>query len=428
MPNNPVIAVIGVGTIGLVIVYHFGFKYPVIGFDNDRQRIDELNKGFDKHKMFDGSELSNLNITFTSNPDDIAKSNFYIIAVPTKFRKGKPDLSNLLNASEMLGRYLKKGDIVVYESTVYPGVTEEDCIPLLEKTSGLKSPTDFAVGYSPERINPGDKDHNLCSVKKIIAAQNQATLKTICEIYEDIIEAGVVPVSSIKIAESTKIVENTQRDVQISFFNEAALMLHKMGIDSKEVFSAMSTKWNYVPFLPGLVGGTCIGKDSNYLIYKSSQEGYYPNLVIAARHINDYMGKYIADQTIKHLLQKEINLLNARIAVCGITFKENYNDTENSRVFDIIKELQSFNTNVIVHDPIADDHLVKTKYGVNLTPWEQINEADAIIFAVSHQQYCTLSKDEIMNKLNKKAVIVDVKCIFNKNDFSTNKDLIYWQL
>lgn len=427
MACEAVIGIIGVGTIGLAIAYHFGLKNSVIGFDNDPERIKELKKGFDRHKMFTSEELAKSSILFTNTPEDIKKVTFYIVAVPTTFTDGKPNLSHLLKASETIGRYLKKDDIVVYESTVYPGVTEDECIPVLEKTSGLKSPTDFGVGYSPERINPGDKEHNLKSIKKIISGQNQTILERIGQVYEKVIEAGVVPVSTIKVAEATKIVENTQRDVEISFLNEAALILHQLGINSKEVFQAMSTKWNYVKVLPGLVGGSCIGKDSNYLIFKSEDAGYYPNVTIAARHTNDSVCKYIADQTTKLLSKKNINAPEARIGICGVTFKEDYNDTENSRVFDIINELKQTHKNLLIHDPIADAEDVKKKYDVNLVPWDKLNDLDAIIFAVSHHQYRSLTKDEILNKLKKKSVIIDIKNIFDKKDFPNN-NICYWQL
>ncbi|TAE01696.1 MAG: nucleotide sugar dehydrogenase, partial [Bacteroidetes bacterium] len=362
------IAVIGLGYVGLPLAVEFGKKYEVIGFDIKEKRIKELSQGIDLTLEVSESELKNIkNLRFSSDIEDLRKANIFIITVPTPIDQyKKPDLFPLISASTLVGKVLKKNDIVIYESTVYPGCTEEDCVPVLEKYSGLKFNKDFFCGYSPERINPGDKEHTLPKIKKVVSGSTPEIAQKVNELYSSIITAGTHLVSSIKVAEASKIIENSQRDLNIAFVNELALIFDKMNIDTTEVLIAAGTKWNFLPFRPGLVGGHCIGVDPYYLTHKAESLGYLPQVILAGRRINDNMGIYVAQKVIKLMIQKSHNIKESKILVLGMTFKENCPDIRNSRVIDVIKELQDFGAKVEVFDPWADAQEVKHEYGLDL--------------------------------------------------------------
>lgn len=406
------IAVIGLGYVGLPLAVEFGKKYEVIGFDIKEKRIKELSQGIDLTLEVSESELKNIkNLRFSSDIEDLRKANIFIITVPTPIDQyKKPDLFPLISASTLVGKVLKKNDIVIYESTVYPGCTEEDCVPVLEKNSGLKFNQDFFCGYSPERINPGDKEHTLPKIKKVVSGSTPEIAQKVNELYSSIITAGTHLVSSIKVAEASKIIENSQRDLNIAFVNELALIFDKMNIDTTEVLIAAGTKWNFLPFRPGLVGGHCIGVDPYYLTHKAESLGYLPQVILAGRRINDNMGIYVAQKVIKLMIQKSHNIKESKILVLGMTFKENCPDIRNSRVIDVIKELQDFGAKVEVFDPWADAQEVKHEYGLDLI--EKLDKKyDAIVLAVRHNQFLELNFDELRNS---KTVIYDIKSILNK--------------
>lgn len=423
-----VISIIGLGYVGLTTAIAFSQSYKVIAFDIDLPRIDELKKNHDRNEEIKSKDFANKNITFTANDSDLKEANIYFICVPTPLNKNKiPDLTNLLNASRLVGKYLKKNDIVVYESTVYPGATEEQCIPCLEEISKLKCGNDFFVGYSPERINPGDPEHTFQNIIKIVSATDSKTLLTLIEMYKTVITAGVFPVSSIKVAEACKVIENTQRDINIAFMNEIAIMLHSLNIDLGEVISAMKTKWNALSFSPGLVGGHCIGVNSYYLMYKANELGYYPDLIATSRKINESLSTFIVDQTIKKLINLDILIKKARIAVLGLTYKENCNDLRDTRVINIINELLTYNIKVFIHDPIADPVIAKKEYGIDLSSFESIKDVDAIIIAVAHNYYKQLAPQELIKKLNTHGIIMDIKEMLNPADFA-NSGVQIWRL
>lgn len=422
-----IISVIGLGYIGLYVAVGFAKKYKVIGFDIDSARIKTLKTDIDSNHEIHEKALKSVHIHYTNQLEDLKEANFHIVAVPTPIDRFKnPNLSALQNASQILGKIIKKGDIIVYESTVYPGATEEVCIPLLEKTSQMKCSKDFFVGYSPERINPSDKHHTLTNTPKIVSAKDPKTLKTILKVYQSVIKAKLYPVSCIQVAESAKLVENTQRDINIALINEIALILNNININTTEVLSAAETKWNFIACRPGLVGGHCIGFNSHLLAYKSEEYGYHPNLIHAARDINILMPKYIARETIKRLIKLNAKIKNARIGVLGFTYKEDCPDYRDTKVNVLIDELKSYQTHILVHDPLANHKGVKKDYDVNLTPWNEITQMDALIIAVSHQFYHTHEK-ALIGKLKGPKLIVDIKSMLNP-DFFKKKGIELWQI
>lgn len=418
------LSVIGLGYVGLPIALEFAKKIKVIGFDIKPERVELMKKGVDPSNELQPHDFKNTDIKFTSNPKDLKEASFHIIAVPTPTNNHNlPDLTPVLNASETVGRILKKGDYVVYESTVYPGCTEEDCIPVLEKFSGLKYIKDFKVGFSPERINPGDKKHSLTSIVKVTSGCDAESAENIAKIYEFIIKAGVHRASSIKVAESAKIIENTQRDINIAFMNELSIIFNRMGINTFEVLEAAGTKWNFLKFYPGLVGGHCIGVDPYYLSYKAKELGYHPQMIDSGRFVNDSMGRYIGKQAVKKIIASGRDLKGARALIMGITFKEDVTDIRNSKVVDVIKELIDFGISVDVVDPGADSEHVKEEYGFSLKS-KPSGLYDTIIIAVSHKEYLSLDEGYFSHFLTKSGIIVDVKGIFRDKI----KNYTYWSL
>jgi UDP-N-acetyl-D-glucosamine/UDP-N-acetyl-D-galactosamine dehydrogenase len=428
MKNNRKISVVGLGYVGLPMAVEFGKKQRVIAFDINIKRINELKVGKDNTLEIDSKELLAAELFFTSDPKELRQADFHIIAVPTPVNNAnQPDMRCVLSASRTVGEQLKKGDIVVYESTVYPGATEEECVPVLEKFSGLKCGVDFFVGYSPERINPGDKEHSFMNICKVVSGQNQETLEIVADVYSSVVKAGVYRASSIKVAEAAKVIENTQRDVNIALINELAVIFAKMNIDTQDVLAAAGTKWNFLPFKPGLVGGHCIGVDPYYLTYKANILGLHPEVILAGRRINDSMGKYIAEQIIKQMVALNKSINGATVAIAGLTFKENCHDIRNTKVIDIITELRNYHVNVLVHDPLADPHEVQNEYGIKLTDWAKIKDVDALVVAVAHKFYLDLAPQDIMCKLNKPALFVDIKSVFDKKIFTQNQVNV-WRL
>lgn len=409
------ISVIGLGYVGLPMAVAFGKKVPVIAFDINQKRISELKVGNDLTKEVVSADLKAANLTLTANAEDLKQADFHIVAVPTPINEAKqPDLRPLLGASKTVGQVLKKGDIVVFESTVYPGATEEDCVPVLEKESGLKCGQDFFVGYSPERINPGDKEHTFTKITKIVSGQTPEVLDIVASVYESVVEAGVYRASSIKVAEAAKVIENTQRDINIALVNELATIFNRLQIDTNEVLAAAGSKWNFLPFKPGLVGGHCIGVDPYYLTHKAERIGYHPQVILSGRRINDGMGKYIAEQTIKQIIKLGGPVREAKIAILGFTFKENCPDVRNTRVIDIIYELKEYTRNIVVCDPQADPDDVKHEYGIELSPLDEVKDATALIVAVAHDEFKQLSVEQLLGMMNHVKLLVDVKNTFDK--------------
>lgn len=419
------ISVIGLGYVGLPVAVAFGQVSNVIGFDINQGRIDELNNKIDKTGEVNSSELKATKINFTSDLIDLAKADFHIVAVPTPIDEAKkPDLIPLIAASKTVGAILKKNDIVVYESTVYPGATEEECASILEEVSGLECGKDFFLGYSPERINPGDKKHTFKTIKKVVSAQDDATLEIVAEVYSSVVDAGVFKAASIKVAEAAKVIENTQRDLNIALMNELAVLFKKMDIDTHDVLQAAGTKWNFLPFEPGLVGGHCIGVDPYYLTHKSESLGYTPQVILSGRKINDSMGKFITDSLIDNLKLTNKKLDNIVITILGITFKENVPDIRNSRVIDIINELRNYPVTIQVYDPCADAQDVKNEYQINLTEHEALQKSDAVIIAVPHDEFIANEWDGISNLLHPAGGIVyDVKSILERRNKPSNIEL-----
>ena len=410
MAHNRKIAVVGLGYVGLPVAVAFGKHARVIGFDVKPERIAELKGGHDSTREVEDGDLAKADILFTTDPKELKAADFHIVAVPTPVDEAKrPDLTPVIKASETVGAQLKAGDIVVYESTVYPGATEEDCVPVLERLSGLKAGLDFTVGFSPERINPGDHVHRFTTITKVVSGQDQRTLDIVAEVYASVVEAGVHRASSIKVAEAAKVIENTQRDLNIALVNELAVIFHQLGLDTVEVLEAAGTKWNFLPFRPGLVGGHCIGVDPYYLTYKAETIGYHPQVILAGRKINDGMGKYVAEQTIKRMILRGFSVSKEDVIVLGLTFKENCPDTRNSRVVDVIRELESFGARVFVHDPVADPREAEREYGIRLTPWEELPRAAAIVAAVAHRAFTQRPIEDIMTKMAPNGIYVDVK-------------------
>lgn len=422
------IAIVGLGYVGFSLAVAFGSKFHIIGYDKKASRIKELKNKFDRNKEFSAEELTNLKIKFTNKQEDLHPANFYIITVPTPVNESNiPDLSLLVDASKLVGRHLKKGDVVVYESTVYPGATEEVCAPILIQYSKLKYGIDFKVGYSPERINPGDKNHTLENTVKIVSGQDEETLDLLDSIYGLVVKAGIYRAPSIQVAEAAKVIENTQRDLNVSLINEISLIMHKLNIDTDEVLRAAQTKWNFLPYKPGLVGGHCIGIDPYYLAYKAQQAGYFPEVILSGRRTNNYMPKFLAESTIKNLIKLGTPIKHCRVLVLGITFKENCADVRNSRVFDLINELISYGVEVLLCDPIADPVTVREEYQLSLISWDEARDVDAIIFSVAHTQFLSLSIDEIKLKLNFRGLIIDVKSILDPKGF-LGSGIILWRL
>jgi len=409
------ICIIGLGYVGLPLAHAFSFKYDVIGFDIYQLRIDELKNAFDKTLELNEKQVQEAlknNIKFTSNTKDIQDCNIYIVTVPTPIDKNKrPDLTPLIRASETIGKVLKKDDIVIYESTVYPGATEEDCVPILEKFSNLKFNKDFYCGYSPERINPGDKEHTVTKILKVTAGSTPEIGKKVDELYASIITAGTHLAPTIKVAEAAKVIENSQRDINIAFVNELAIIFNKLGINTSDVLKAASTKWNFLPFKPGLVGGHCIGVDPYYLTHKAQQIGYNPEIILAGRRLNDNMGIYVANQVIKLMIKKGHKIEGSKVLVLGITFKENCPDIRNSRVIDVIEELQEFGCDISVYDSWADKEEVKEEYNIKLENIIKIEKYKAIVLAVAHDEFKTL---DLSNQDN--SVVYDIKSILDKFD------------
>ncbi|VVP59524.1 UDP-N-acetyl-D-glucosamine 6-dehydrogenase [Pseudomonas fluorescens] len=404
------ISVVGLGYVGLPVAVAFGKHGPVIGFDINESRLQELRAGQDRTNEVTGDELAQTQIEFTSKTDVLAQADFHIVAVPTPIDDAhQPDLTPVVKASETVGKALKKGDIVVYESTVYPGVTEDICVPILERISGLKCGTDFTVGYSPERINPGDKEHTFTKIKKVVSGQDAATLEIVADVYASVVTAGVYKAASIKVAEAAKVIENTQRDLNIALMNELALIFDRMGIDTLDVLEAAGTKWNFLKFKPGLVGGHCIGVDPYYLTHKAEKLGYIPQVILAGRRINDSMGAFIAQQTIKQMIHAGHPIAGAVVTVLGLTFKENCPDLRNSRVIDIIRELEDFGVKVQVFDPEAEPAEALHEYGVSLLKLDELQPAAAVVVAVAHETYARWTHDEYLKLMHNGPVVIDVK-------------------
>jgi len=418
------ISVIGLGYVGLPIAIEFSKHVPVIGFDIKEERIELMKKGIDPSKEVDSSAFQNLDLEFTAYPERLKDAAFHIIAVPTPIDEHNlPDLSPLLGACHSVGKILKKGDYVVFESTVYPGCTEEDCVPVLEQESGLKFPVDFKVGFSPERINPGDKVNTLTTIKKITSGCDAESAENIAKVYELIIKAGVHRASCIKVAEAAKIIENTQRDVNIALMNELSILFNKLGINTYDVLEAAGTKWNFLKFFPGLVGGHCIGVDPYYLVHKAKEIGYHTQIITAGRFVNDSMGGYVAKQTVKKIAAQDKNIRNAKVLVMGITFKENVSDIRNSKVVDLIRELESYKLLVDVIDYHADAKEVEHEYNLKLAT-KVDNDYDAIVVAVNHSDYQKLDENYFKSICPGRGVFIDVKGIFK----GKINDLVYWSL
>ena len=414
MSQSRIISVVGLGYVGLPVAVAFGKVRRTIGFDINQTRIKELCDGIDRTDEVTAEELAAADILFTDRIEDLKVANFHIVAVPTPIDEAnQPDLSLMCRASETVAAALKPGDIVVYESTVYPGVTEEECLPILERISGLKGGVDFKVGYSPERINPGDKEHTFTKILKVVSGQDAETLDVVADVYSSVVTAGVFRASSIKVAEAAKVIENTQRDLNIALMNELALIFDRMGIDTGEVLAAAGSKWNFLKFSPGLVGGHCIGVDPYYLTHKAEKLGYIPQVILAGRRINDGMGKFVAQRAVKEIIKAGHPVLGSVVTVLGLTFKENCPDLRNSKVIDIIKELQDYGMEVQVCDPLADHEEALHEYGVNLVPRSELKPAVAVVAAVAHSEYRDLSAAALIGMMVQNPVLVDVKGMFD---------------
>lgn len=418
------VAVIGLGYVGLPIALEFAKKVRVIGFDINEKRVEMMRNQIDPSGELIAEDFEGCDIHFTFKPDDLRAARFYIVAVPTPIDiHTQPDLKPLLSATHTVGKALKKGDYVVYESTVYPGCTEEDCVPILEAESGLKFGTEFKVGYSPERINPGDKEHTLTRITKVVSANDEEALDVVAGVYELVITAGVYKASSIKVAEAAKIIENTQRDLNIALMNELSMIFDRMHINTYEVLAAAGTKWNFLKFSPGLVGGHCIGVDPYYLTYKAKELEYDPRVILSGRHINDAMGAYVAKKTVQHLARMGKDIAKSRVLVMGATFKENVEDIRNSKVADVVNELKSFSVGVDVVDPYANSDELMHEYGFGLLD-KPIPPYDAVVVAVSHKPYTAMNESDLIQLTTPQALLVDIKGIFK----SKIKELQYWSL
>ena len=425
------LSLVGLGYVGMPIAVAFARKIKVVGFDLNEHKIEPYKSGIDPTNEVGNEVIKNTTVEFTADPTKLREAKFHIVAVPTPVNTDHtPDLTPVEGASRILGQNLTKGSVVVFESTVYPGVTEDICVPILEKESGLKCGVDFKIGYSPERINPGDKVHRLETITKIVSGMDEETLDTVAKVYELVVEAGVYRAESIKVAEAAKVIENSQRDINIAFMNELSMIFNKMGIDTKSVLEAAGTKWNFLKFAPGLVGGHCIGVDPYYLTYKAESLGYHSQIILSGRRINDDMGKYVAESLVKNLIKAEIPVQGARVAILGFTFKENCPDTRNTKVIDIYKELGEYGITPIVVDPAADADEAKRLYGITFETMDAVKDMDAVVIAVAHKQFLDCTKDQIngfFQPSNQKKVLMDIKGILNRKEYLSD-DYIYWRL
>jgi UDP-N-acetyl-D-galactosamine dehydrogenase len=425
----PTVAVVGLGYVGLPVAVAFGRQRPTIGYDLSKKRIENLRHHVDATGEVSTADLlESRQLRATSFPTELGEADFIIVAVPTPINAARqPDLSPLESASETVGRYMKPGAIVVYESTVYPGATEEVCVPILEKASGMRWRQDFHVGYSPERINPGDKTHTFTQILKVVSGDDAATLEKVAELYASVVKAGVYRASSIRVAEAAKVIENTQRDLNIAFVNELAIIFERIGLDTTEVLKAAGTKWNFLPFKPGLVGGHCIGVDPYYLTHKAELMGYHPEVILAGRRINDSMGSHIARKTVQQMIHAGRNIKGAKVNVLGLTFKEDVPDIRNSKVIDIIRELHEFGVETFVHDPQASPDDALHEYGVRLTDWDSLPAADALILAVAHRRYLEAPTEAILRKVVRAGCLIDIKSVLDAAAFR-KEGLRVWRL
>ena len=425
------LSLVGLGYVGMPIAVAFARKIKVVGFDLNEKKIELYKSGIDPTNEVGNDVLKNTKVDFTADPSKLKEAKFHIVAVPTPVNDDHtPDLTPVEGASRILGQNLTKGSVVVFESTVYPGVTEDICVPILEKESGLKCGVDFKIGYSPERINPGDKVHRLETITKIVSGMDEETLDTVAKVYELVVEAGVYRADSIKVAEAAKVIENSQRDINIAFMNELSIIFNKMGIDTKSVLEAAGTKWNFLKFQPGLVGGHCIGVDPYYLTYKAEELGYHSQIILSGRRINDDMGKYVAESMVKNLIKADIPVKGAKVAILGFTFKENCPDTRNTKVIDIYKELGEYGITPIVVDPAADADEAKRLYGITFDTMDAVKNMDAVIVAVAHKEFLSLDKEKIsafFDPNHSKKVFMDIKGLFDRKEYLT-EDYIYWRL
>ena len=427
--RNCIAAVIGLGYVGLPLAVEFGKGIRTIGFDLNEEKIDQLNKHVDVTGEVTKEEFEKaVHLEMTADPTDIKSADFIIVAVPTPIDAARqPDLRPLISASSIVGKNMKKGAVIVFESTVYPGATEEECVPILEKESGLAWKKDFHVGYSPERINPGDKEHTLTKITKVVSGDDTETLDAVAALYESIVVAGVHRTTSIKEAEAAKVIENVQRDLNIALINELSIVFDKLGIDTMNVLKAAGSKWNFLKFSPGLVGGHCIGVDPYYLTHKAELMGYHPEIILAGRRINDNMGKFIAEKTVKMMISADLHIKESRVGVLGLTFKENCPDLRNSRVPDIVKELSSYGIEVLVHDPLADPEEAKAFYGINLVSFEKLSELDAVVLTVSHEFYVEEGLESLAQKLVPGGCLIDVKSMFDQLEVAKH-NINFWRL
>lgn len=430
--GNEKISLVGLGYVGMPIAVAFAKKVKVVGFDLNSAKIDLYKSGIDPTNEVGNDVIKKSTVEFTADSSKLREAKFHIVAVPTPVNDDHtPDLTPVEGASRILGQNLTKGSIVVFESTVYPGVTEDVCVPILEKESGLKCGVDFKIGYSPERINPGDKVHRLETITKIVSGMDDETLDIVAKVYELVVEAGVYRADSIKVAEAAKVIENSQRDINIAFMNELSIIFNRMGIDTQSVLKAAGTKWNFLKFYPGLVGGHCIGVDPYYLTYKAEELGYHSQIILSGRRINDDMGKYVAESLVKNLIKADINVKNAKVGILGFTFKENCPDTRNTKIIDIYKELKEYGITSIVVDPAADADEAKRLYGIEFKDMTDIREMDAVIIAVSHEQFTTLTTEDIdafYSSDAEKKVLIDIKGILDRKIYDNKEDYIYWRL
>ena len=429
MNDETVVAIVGLGYVGLPLAVEFGKRFRTIGFDISARRIEALRRGADATGEATPEALRLAKrLELTSDPAALASADFVIVAVPTPVNAAhQPELGPLLGASETVGRHMKRGAVAIYESTVYPGATEDVCVPILERCSGLKWKHDFHVGYSPERINPGDRERTLPRITKVVSGDDQATLEKLAALYAAVVSAGVHKVSSIRVAEAAKVIENTQRDLNIALMNELAMIFDRLGLDTLEVLEAAGTKWNFLPFRPGLVGGHCIGVDPYYLTHKAESIGYHPQVILAGRRINDGMGKFVAEKTVKLMSRSGNPVAGATVSVLGLTFKEDCPDIRNTRVIDLIAELRNYGVKVLVHDPLADPAEAHAEYGVTLSDWGELPRADAIVFAVAHRQYLGWPIEKLLEKVKPGGVVVDVKSKLDRAALGAN-GISFWRL
>ncbi|SEH44020.1 UDP-N-acetyl-D-galactosamine dehydrogenase [Halobacillus karajensis] len=444
------VSLVGLGYVGMPIAVAFAKKADVIGFDIHKEKVNLYKNGIDPTKEVGDEVIKETTIDFTYEEEKLREAKFHIVAVPTPVKEDRtPDLTPVKSASKTLGRNLSKGSIVVFESTVYPGVTEEVCVPILEQESGLRCGKDFKVGYSPERINPGDKEHRLESIVKVVSGMDEETLNIVAKVYELVVDVGVHRAESIQVAEAAKVIENAQRDINIAFMNELSIIFNKMEIDTKAVLEAAGTKWNFLKFFPGLVGGHCIGVDPYYLTYKAEQMGYYSQIILSGRKINDDMGKYVAENTVKKMIKANKQINGAKVAIFGVTFKEDCPDVRNTKVVDVVNELEEYGVEVKVVDPVADKEDLWNEYKINTCNMEEVNNVDAVIFAVPHKEFNTLNLDDLkslyncystmkglqevaattenVSNMNENHVLMDIKGLFNKEE-AMDKGYDYWRL